>query len=977
MEGNELDTDYTRKLKYSNENEVLAKYVIFDHFENEYFTMSEDIEELISFWVDSRIEPEIRSVAEKFSVKDSTNIYMIIIKIFEEIKNDKETLQEIENELSGYDNFEDFERKIYDKILPPDLLTLYENNDQDFIFRFQEWIGEYNQKLWEQNEEYEKVMRNIEKLSSIENNIKVGKVKISKMSLSIFFERYEMMKDNLERGFDIFDKARLSPKIPYIKYRRHMELDKVGAKDYRDYRKVYNGSVIGDFLSLKDIIKIYPDEKQQNDSIYFKHIYGNVVRKISDKNSGTGRIVLDDGFNSYVYFTLENLTNLEEEIMDVMDHFSLEPSLTKDGKINYVENFVNGRFKLLSPVDIDMNVLILMMSANKMINENFFLYEKVNLISTDAKDFRYKFNYREGGQDFDDKNYMSINMFKQYVLGEYDFELEDGGTERLKSNQLLLDIEVRNAKTIDGLYEFINMFSRLILYLVQEDDFYRESLELYSRLGISDSKLMGESITIENFDMMALYFPDIFGLEYSKKAQVKNKRPLLLNKKARKDHKNKIVEPFPNKKNPLFWITSVENDEGFNYPYLIENCEVLSPSIGKDKKRYKDYLEYIKTGEYSKSTKIDIDDKDLKIMRERKAAPFGRKSNLFENLIPVLKRGSNLDTFYRIGVPFSQYSFLHAVLLALDDRYLELENDEERESYAKEVYEDMILSINQNVMKQELYDIDNIMVVLENPKLFFDPKIFYRIVEEYFSINIFTFIPDGPTKGKIEIPRHIYRYLRGESGYQDTVIIYKHWGSDNQNLKYPHCELVVGMEGQEMVKFFRKRMEEMLSEAQEFTYKFYGDEIEPLDLGVPDFQHVNHQGKLIGVNENGISYFFSPRQPLNIPIISEIKPTSYKKATKRFGEPDHCSKEKGKCVGLYFGEIFVPINPHKSELDIPEKSPYSFIFETKKSNNRLKHLVETAGIISNIYRWLFDFFLNKMNADEFINNYTLTGNDEM
>ena len=154
----------------------------------------------------------------------------------------------------------------------------------------------------------------------------------------------------------------------------------------------------------------------------------------------------------------------------------------------------------------------------------------------------------------------------------------------------------------------------------------------------------------------------------------------------------------------------------------------------------------------------------------------------------------------RFGVLRSPNSFLHCVLLAIqEEEYLGLKTTSEREVYVEKERSRIAKETKIDLYRQELYDQkeQDIAKSLADNKIFFDPAIWYRGVEETYGINVYTFTPplsgvsDISNSGHLELPRHKIFHVRPLRADRPTVCILKNRGMESERLTYPQCELIV------------------------------------------------------------------------------------------------------------------------------------------------------------------------------------------
>ena len=193
-----------------------------------------------------------------------------------------------------------------------------------------------------------------------------------------------------------------------------------------------------------------------------------------------------------------------------------------------------------------------------------------------------------------------------------------------------------------------------------------------------------------------------------------------------------------------------------------------------------------------------------------------------------LSQNPNIGDFVRVGVPVSSSSFLSAILTALgnaiDPRYKSIDV----ELYRRYLFEtggkiirDFNLPLEEEVLeedfqeipsiptidrisktypevgKQQLFDFDNseIRSLTTDNDQALDSRLHLRILEEHFGINIIVMsnlglYSNSNDVSSIEVPRHNMFYERNIRRDRYNVILFKHSGTQSDNLKYPHYELI-------------------------------------------------------------------------------------------------------------------------------------------------------------------------------------------
>lgn len=256
----------------------------------------------------------------------------------------------------------------------------------------------------------------------------------------------------------------------------------------------------------------------------------------------------------------------------------------------------------------------------------------------------------------------------------------------------------------------------------------------------------------------------------------------------------------PNDSIPYPTVNVNKTENKGEYPYLpcCQETEHLGPGS-----RYASYY-----------------DRDQPVERKRggyrfstmKVLPTGGEGTIPEALSTLLQSGVGdaPEDFIRVGVPNTPNSLLHCVLLALENKeYLAVPaggrgEESHRERVAQKYRREIARQTSPLLYRQELYDIPNAEITrrLNDQKIFLDPYLFYRGVEEIFKVNIFVFNPldamnplPGQSEEKegpfLEIPRSRMYSLRNPRPERPVVIILKHRGQENYTGPWPQCELVI------------------------------------------------------------------------------------------------------------------------------------------------------------------------------------------
>jgi hypothetical protein len=170
-----------------------------------------------------------------------------------------------------------------------------------------------------------------------------------------------------------------------------------------------------------------------------------------------------------------------------------------------------------------------------------------------------------------------------------------------------------------------------------------------------------------------------------------------------------------------------------------------------------------------------------------------------------------------LGVEQSTSSFLHCVMHAFD---IQTDGNDPESKFTKLSPEDAEAFIQKqrretfgslaHICKQEnpYKTIEEIQADIENTDVVLDPKFHYRLLEEFFQVNIFTITIDSKKKFQVEPPNHISPYIRMKWEDTQCIIIFKFVDEVEGVLQ---CELVYGRVANRMGYVFGVAVTEKLT----------------------------------------------------------------------------------------------------------------------------------------------------------------------
>lgn len=512
-------------------------------------------------------------------------------------------------------------------------------------------------------------------------------------------------------------------------------------------------------------------------------------------------------------------------------------------------------------------------------------------------------------------------------------------------------------------------------------------------------------------------FPDIFGPGYHLLCRGKAPPVVFTDKKSADQAAFQYgIEPMPFPvQNPEVW--AVPSNTEYHYPNIVINTDpetnarypYLPCFSNTEPERSSNYVALYKPDqEYTAvitTSHLFTTDKFL---------PPGGRGELDASFLQLL----DLSSAVSFGVVYhpSNLSLIHCLLYAKSSEYFRKfvsvgakdvirTNNKERETIALMTRKKIANEIKPELLKQELYDytIEEIKDALADRNSFFESKLFYRALEEYYDVNIFIFSNAPDNDGKrfpfLEIPRCCVYHTREKRLDRESLLLLKNYGPTlllNLNRK-PQYELI---KTGNTVLYDRKVTElcyYILAESQNvLTWSFQADQSLKLYEGISFMhsfsqqlgpailsQYIDAAGYTRIINfqhkKGKISMFVPPSQPLAVKTISTI-PTEYMKLSEKdilevfseLGRPSGCAEEDGMIVGLWFPYlglqkgIYVPTKRFRGKYKVLSLNPYGELTKQESYTEKIIKVKETANFIKQIVIWLFDIYRTTVVAKQLL-----------
>lgn len=717
----------------------------------------------------------------------------------------------------------------------------------------------------------------------------------------------------------IFNRIKCNIKVPYAQL--HVEGDEF-------YSKVYTGK---DIESRPNYNYTSDPEKNEKET-------KNTMKIVVWIGADSGKNIRDAAKSSFKTITWKFLKNqisfmvTSDTTLEYMTS-TLTNAIHGLNLTNVKEKNIRSEFTLIPSQYVDTPLKYVVQTFNELYNYFYIDEEKFTSLyeSTDKLSMFYRLKGAE-------KRELRLTLTNSRLPKDEKFKLLGTGEEvEYLRNSKIVKMNIIKGPNTEMVYEFSIMFILTYYFyslVLEMNPSIIENLESEVVVAKAKTGKMGQDLA----QLMAKA-PDLFVAHYSGLCQ--SWKPTIIAEDEVEDYENdgyKVLK-FPrrdsegNETGEFYYF--ICNHEKHIYPYVLKaitgtrelsNINVykwtVCCGINRQSKKSGDYKMFkaniLPNNATMKGTGRGIN----KIASNNSLLDINTPlSNLLGNYTS-LKPG----VFKRYGVVMDTSSFIHCVLIAINDPlYIDtLEQDDlpgvfvdllrkslvvkpskrDEDIHMIQTYFDendmdhdlykYLINVNKKVRleccKQETYDYkkSNIIDDIKNEKKVFNPQLYYRLIEELYEINVYVFrMPekgDDITVGELELPRYKTYHARPKNT-RPTVLVLR------SRLISNHFELLVELKEDEnedefIKKIFPENMEELchsLITSLQGTYTFNYDNIlvnlysqeNYLDvIGLPPYsQYIDDNGKCQAINfsfdldgkNNKLTLFVPPTQPLNLP----------------------------------------------------------------------------------------------------------------
>jgi len=901
------------------------------------------------------------------------------------------------------------------------LYNQWDGNNRKLFDNFDNIIYRMDQ-VKEKLEEFDFIQSSVISYRSITYNSRISMIRYSGNVMIL----ENTSAENLDKNIWIFDNFTVDNTMPVVHYN---EVDIFNEeKQIKKYYKIFKNKT----TDLDKINNITSDKNRRNT------IYSYVPLKEIEHEGNEEKI--ETNYISCIFQLDQSLFSFKIPFFGIEHTYVIDIcSQHSPFEINdTIEMSISGSFKLYN---VNLNEVTFMdMLLNDDILNTYFYSEEITTSWVEKKRLTIHMKSLEDEYLEDEQeevvNYRSALTailsqsitLKPELIDIINFENPNTSEKvKIEAGIPYIEVSITKAENNDTLNHFFFIFNKVMqYYLENKENVEKQYLTIFPELNFENKKpkaKMAKKIRNRKSqqtknEMLRTNAPDVFVANYARRCQKKRQPEIIENVKQwttqkftyKNEKRKREVLNYPLDKarwtfgcpDPSFPFPGVKRNTNLSnkneYPFI--PCCFERPQMDDASNSY--YKEYYLGIPYVPKTNLTSKAKHKMITKKIvNEGSFGFLNRTIETIFsPFLKQNEDL---LRFGVVRSVNSLLHCILVALDNPdYLELKTSNEKELFVRDMRFEIFQNIEYSLGKQEMYDYDEneITEMFEDSEIFIDPFIFFRYFEEYFDINIFTFIyiknERNETVISLEIPRFKLFHSRPINLNRKSVLILKHYGSSSDDLEYPQCELIIlSMYNyiEKSTKTFDKDISAMIYSImyQNNTIDIWGFKKDGIVEYTSDFpyidfggdfrvnkkaQIIDSYGKLVGLildTDPEIVVMTPPTRPQNLPIGEYVNLPSIHDVIGHVGKPNTYSRnpKTDKIEGLWYpfmnqkNVYYFPIIETRDLMNELKEGPHNFHFVKKDS--LVKQIHDKRIKVDLILNYVIKAFkLSNVDVEEFI-----------
>ena len=936
FEFNFLDTPTSVKNRYTTKKEGIPQWFVFNPSE---FELTEGVEIDVFNLKDYLSNLTFDDLVAK--ITDIYNSYPPMIK--EYIAEVYENRSPEYNLVLLWLVFNNITRvkKIYDSLKNREFLK--EIKLVNFRTERRDLAGSIERKIETFKDENKSTQQLIDQIEEYQDVAPYTEIKEEKITTTV-----KINLPDQQRLIDLFDAVELSAEIPLVSY----------YFDDKRYYKVYQNILIPEewLIGL---------DKQSNRSLNFLLVRQGLRKKKMEVIEWS-----ESNYLTYEYGSGVSLEDVQTSIFSALD-----------GVVLMVENSTRENIKLkvsfnLDGINLDREVTLDLITNNNIVSQFFIVKEFIPLMYYGQQHRKKKVRMEE----FASKRRVFIVYYLpigENIVSAVNFTLKN----RVEGNRRFVAVKVNNAPTI----EFVEKLQKLLsvttgVYREWKDDILKD----YDKyLPITEKKEEVEVVakikkTGQRVDLLREIEPELFTNEYSRWCQGPF-QPLIVDEEtAMRYDEDYRMEWAANPTSEGRWYVcyddSKTNLEDVKFPY--PGCRPNTRMKNKDKyplipccykttrNREKCFQEI--AAPISRYREGDI-------LQKNKMAKPGGYAYLPDGLNEFFLQFYSSNQILRYGVPISPNSFLMCLLSATEDGY-QLKSLEEKIESAEMIRKVVASDLeNPQIAKQECYgwSLTKIKSVLGDNTVYFDPRRFIRITEQFFDCNIFLFDYDKTEGSEVLLPYFSQVYLHRSYDEKRTVVIVVNEAEEM-------CEVVCERRGLSAVCSFENpdvinNLIEVWTQSN-VVYSVTNQQNKLYTATIPFLnevvsQSIDENGKVRVVKIKDLTLFTSPLPPFGVDLLKESDLTtvnydSVQKFIERYNF-EIISKDSG---GVFLRSDYLPF-AYLPSYNVPEDIPTSPLFIDPFQIKNKSSLLEGMRINRMIALYLQQYTL-------FLNSHLLARGEE-
>lgn len=650
----------------------------------------------------------------------------------------------------------------------------------------------------------------LKKESGASKQLTEENMKVMMMKINQDITKNKIESDERERLLHVFFTEKCVPFEPFQKTKATYEF--TTNIEYVDIMTVFNLMKLtprANLAFINDFYKVYNNTELDENHWFFsdEKKYSDVV---NDKSRKDEIILLFDNKEIIRIFYDEDDVNSGYGLRILLE-IMIEDSQRKDDIIEELKNVWSGGLEIreekessISGYYIIPNLsmipkVFLHMAMNNLLFYKIFFDESVR----SSKEKRMLGGFFEPKSDSKKSDFLWFNILKK---------MNDNKPHVAKFGKKYLFINIKKAKNESLVFQFQHYFCRILSIYQREKG---EVEELYRFFGLPEEQDDADEVEedaveeVENVSSASTKMkliklePKIFSSTYGRRCT--NKVQAITADQATqliREGKKESVLLYPEetyKDIPQRFYACLQEPHVYIEAKLTNDVEgspiTHVPCCYSTKRDQRAKVEDSSSKDVYCSSAIDrVAPQQTHTIETRMALAFKQVGYLkpFPNIDYIFNRAKREQghTFLRVGMDQTELSFLQCVLTALGQiDSTRLNSCQKRKQEMLQIKKNIMLSSSMNCGWQSFYDfssMDEIQQEMAKENVYFSPKLYTAILENYFSCKIYVF-----NDNEIQCPKFLQNYIfdnRLISG--QTIFILEHMGTKSDRFPHPRCELI-------------------------------------------------------------------------------------------------------------------------------------------------------------------------------------------